>query len=145
MYNVLWFATNVGEDICKLGDESLALCDKLKEGGDTEEKIRHSRYKIEVLKMSAIEQLKEKTKTNEMLLADLRKLEASSIPVQLGAGEGTKVAKTEPPSLGVEEFSTLAETSRSLETMVYICCSVMLVFVCTYSCCCHDNSTPCSC
>ena len=113
------FTTTAGGDICKLGDESLALCDKLKEGGDTEEKIRHLQYKIEVLKTSAIEQLKEKTETNEMLLADLRKLEASSIPAQPGAGEGTEVVKTEPPSPGVEEFSTSTEKSRSLETMVY--------------------------
>ena len=113
------FTTKAGGDICKLGDESLALCDKLKEGGDTEENIRHLRYKIEVLKTSAIKQLKVKTETNKMLLADLRKFEASSILPWPGAGEGTEVVKTEPPSLGVEEFSTSTDTSRSLETMVY--------------------------
>ena len=54
-----------------------------------------------------------------MLLADLRKLEASSIPAQPGAGEGTEVVKIELPSPGVEESSTSTDSSRSLETMVY--------------------------
>ena len=107
-----------GGDIEKLRDELLALCDKLKEG-DIDRNVRHLRYKTESVLESAIEQLKEKTETNEMLLADLRKLEASSIPTQLGAGEGTEVVKTEPPSPGVEEFSTSTYTSRSLETMFY--------------------------
>ena len=107
-----------GGDIEKLRDDSLALCDKLKEG-NINTNARYLRYKIEMLSKSAIEQLKEKTETNEMLLADLRRLEASSIPTQLGAGEGTEVIKTEPPSPDVEEFSTSTDTSRSLETMVY--------------------------
>ena len=107
-----------GGDIEKLRDDSLALCDKLKEG-DIDTNARYLHYKIEMLSKSAIEQLKEKTEINEMLLADLRKLEASSIPAQLGAGEGTEVVKTEPPSPGVKEFSTSIDSSRSLETMVY--------------------------
>ena len=107
-----------GGDIEKLRDELLALCDKLKEG-DIDRNVHHLRYKAESVIQSAIEQLKEKTETIEMLLADLKEYQASSIPAQLGAGEETEVVKTEPPSQGVEEFSTSTDTSRSLETMVY--------------------------
>ena len=96
----------------------LALCDKLKEG-DIDKNVHHLRYKTESVLESAIEQLKEKTETNEMLLADLKKLEASSILPQPGAGEETEVVKTESPSPGVEEFSSSTDTSRSLETMIY--------------------------
>ena len=71
---------------------------------------------------SAIEQIKEKTETNEMLLADLKELQASSIPPQLGPGEGTEVVKTEPSSPGVEEFDTSTQetdTSKLLESTFY--------------------------
>ena len=96
----------------------LTLCDKLKEG-DIDRNVHHLRYKAESVLQSAIEQLKEKTETTEMLLADLKEYQASSIPAQPGAGEETEVVKTEPLSLSVEEFSTSTDSSRSLETMVY--------------------------
>ena len=93
----------------------LALCDKLKEG-DIGRNVRHLRYKAESVLQSATEQLKEKTETIEMLLADLKEYQASSIPPQPGAGEETEMVKTESHSPDVEEIS---DTSRSLETMFY--------------------------
>ena len=70
----------------------LDLFDKLKEG-DIDENVRHLRYKTEILSKSAIEQIKEKTETNEMLLADLKTLQPSSILPQLGTAEETVIMK----------------------------------------------------
>ena len=92
-----------------------ALCDKLKEE-DIDETVRHLRYKIEILSKSAIEQIKEKTETSEMLLTDLK---ASSILPQLGTAEEAIVVKIEPASPSVKELGTLTQetdTSRLLES-----------------------------
>ena len=97
----------------------LALCDKLKEG-NIDRNVRHLRYKAEIILKSAIEQIKEKTETNEMLLTDLKKLQPSSILPQLGPQEDTEAIKTEPPSPGVGEFDTSTQetaTSRLLESI----------------------------
>ena len=98
----------------------LDLCDKLKEG-DIDENVRHLRYKTEILSKSAIEQIKEKTETNKMLLADLKTLQPSSIPPQLGTAEETMpVVKTEPASPSVEELDTSTQEAvlgRLLESM----------------------------
>ena len=100
---------NIGGDIEKLGGESLALCDNLKEG-DFDRNARHLRYKIEKLSESAIEQIKEKTKANELLveandrlLADLKRYQEKPILPQLGSGEGIK---TELSQLSKREFDT---------------------------------------
>ena len=107
-----------GGDIEKLRDDSLALCDKLMDG-DIDTNAHHLRYKIEILSKSAIEQIKEKTETNEMLLADLKKLQESSNPPQLGPVHGAVEVKTEPPSPGTEQFDTSTQetdTSKLLES-----------------------------
>ena len=79
------------------------------------------KYKIDILKILAIEQIEEVTETNEMLLADLKKLQESSSSPQLGPAEGTGVIKTEPPSPETEEFDTSTQepdTSKLLESTV---------------------------
>ena len=113
------YINNAGGDIEKLRDDMLDLCDKLKEG-DIDENVRHLRYKTEIFSKSAIEQIKEKTETNEMLLADLKTLQPSSILPQLGTAEETMpMVKTEPASPSVEDLGTLtkeSDTSRLLES-----------------------------
>ena len=97
----------------------LDLFDKLKEG-DIDENVRHLRYKTEILSKSAIEQIKEKTETIDMLLADLKTLQPSSIPPQLGTAEETVVVKTEPASPSVKELDTSTQETvlgRLLESM----------------------------
>ena len=111
------YINNAGGDIEKLRDDMLGLCDKLKE----DETVRHLRYKIEILSKSAIEQMKEKTETIDMLLADLKTLQPSSILPQLGTAEETMLmVKTEPASPSVEELDTSTQETvlgRLLESM----------------------------
>ena len=83
----------------------LDIFDKLKEG-DIDENVRHLRYKTEIFTKSAIEQIKEMRETNEMLLADLKTLQPSSILPQLGTAEETVVVKTKLVSPSVEELNT---------------------------------------
>ena len=100
------YINHAGGDIEKLRDDMLDLFDKLKEG-DVDENIRHLRYKTEIFSKSAIEQIKEKTETIEMLLADLKTLQPSSILPQLGTAEETMpMVKTEPASPSVKELDT---------------------------------------
>ena len=110
------YINHAGGDIEKLRDDMLDLCDKVKE----DETVRHLRYKIEILSKSAIEQIKEKTETIDMLLADLKTLQPSSIPPQLGTAEETVVVKTEPASPSVKELDTPTQETvlgRLLEPM----------------------------
>ena len=79
-------------DIGRLRDELLAMCDKLREG----DIVRSLQYTIEKLSKSAIEQIREQTRINKMLSADLQEL-------QLGTAEETMVVKTEPASLSMME------------------------------------------
>ena len=114
------YINNAGGDIEKLRDDMLDLFDKLKEG-DIDENVRHLRYKTEIFSKSAIEQIKEKAETSEMLLADLKTLQPSSIPPQLGTAEETMpMVKTEPASPSVKELDTSTQETvlgRLLESM----------------------------
>ena len=101
-----------GGDIEKLRDDSLALCDKLMDG-DIDTYARHLRYKIEILSKSAIEQIKDKTETNEMLLDDLKKLQESSSSPQLEPAKGTDVIKTD-----FNTSSQETDTSKLLESLL---------------------------
>ena len=114
------YINNAGGDIEKLRDDMLDLCDKLKEG-DIDENVRHLRYKTEIFSKSAIEQIKEKAETIDMLLADLKTLQPSSILPQLGTAEETMpMVKTEPASPSVKELGTSTQETvlgRLLESM----------------------------
>ena len=102
-----------------LRDECVSFFDKLKEG-DIDENIRHLKYKFESFSKSAIEQLKEKSATNEMLLEDLKELQSSLAQPQLGEVGGSMVMKDEPP---VEYQQLEPQTSMS---MINSCCVVLL-------------------
>ena len=86
--------------------------------GDVDENIRRLKYKFETLTNSAIEQLKEKTITNEMLLADLKRVQPSSILPHLGPVEGAVVIKTEPASTSIEYQQPTQLTGVSISVSV---------------------------
>ena len=102
-----------------LRDEYISLFDKLKEG-DINENVRHLKYKFESFSKLAIEQLKEKSATNEMLLEDLKGLQSS---LQLGEVGGSMVMKEEPSSPPVEYQQLEPQTSMS---MINSSCVVLL-------------------
>ena len=104
-----------------LRDEYISLFDKLKEG-DIDENIRHLKYKFESFSKSAIEQLKEKSVTNEMLLEDLKELQSSLVQSQLGEVGGSMVMK-EPSSPPVEYQQLEPQTSMSMMNSL-LCCVV---------------------
>ena len=68
-------------DVEKLGEECLSLFEKLKDG-DLDENIRHLKYKFESFSKVAIKQLKEMSRTNDMLLEDLKQLQSPPIQVE---------------------------------------------------------------
>ena len=102
-----------------LRDEHLSLFEKLKEG-DIDENIRHLKYKFENFSISAIEELKEKSATNEMLLENLKELQSSLVQPKLGEVGGSTVMKDEPSSTPVE-YQQLESMS-----MINSCCVVLL-------------------
>ena len=99
-----------GGDIVMLRDECVSLFEKLEEG-DIYENVRHLKYKFESFSKSAIEQLKEKSATNEMLLKDLKELQSSLVQPQLGEVGGSMVMKDEPSSHPVEYHQLETQTS----------------------------------
>ena len=106
----------------KLEDECLSLCDNLTEG-DINENVRHLKYKLKALSKLAIERLKEKSVTNEMLLEDLKELQSSLVQQQLGEVGGSMVMKGEPSSPPVEYQQLESQTSMSMINSL-LCCVV---------------------
>ena len=104
-----------------LRDECVSFIDKLKEG-DIDENIRHLKYKFKSFSKSAIEQLKEKSATNEMLLEDLKELQSSLVQPQLGEEVGgSMVMKDEPSSPPMEYQQVEPQTSMSMINSL-LCC-----------------------
>ena len=106
----------------KLEDECLSLCDKLTEG-DINENVQLLKYKLKALSKLAIEQLKEKSATNEMLLEDLKELQSSLVQPQLGEVGGSMVMEDMPSSPPVEYQQLEPQTSMSMINSL-LCCVV---------------------
>ena len=111
-----------GGDIVMLRDECVSLFEKLEEG-DINENVRHLKYKFESFSKSAIEQLKEKSATIDMLLEDLKELQSSLVQPQLGEVGGSMVMKDMPSSPPVEYQQLEPQTSMSMMNSL-LCCVV---------------------
>ena len=127
------FGVHLGGDnnIEKLSDEFLSLCDQLKKG-DLDENIRHLKYKFETLTKSAMQQLTEKTKTIDMLLDDLKQTQHTFSPQALSPEERSVVVKSEPVS-PVEFQHLKVPAQHTSEPILFPLSLFFFTFACSLS------------